>query len=101
MLKAKDDQICLRYDIRENVIEEHVNWLLKDQSSLPGEQEGTVLGWENSLQRQSETLWHIGKYLGREGKKEDEEINLKKKYWLAHEGLSMPVSSVVHQPIMR
>lgn len=59
MCKARDDHICLRCGIREKFTEEHLNWLLKDESGLPGEQQDAILGWENILQRQSETIWHM------------------------------------------
>lgn len=72
-----------------------MNCLLKDELSWPEGQNDTFLGWENSLQRH-ETTWHFGEYLKRkEGRLRNKP---EKENRLAHEGLSMPVPSVVqHQ----
>jgi hypothetical protein len=54
MHKTRNDQIF--WGIRENLAEEHMNLLLKNELSFPGEQEVTILGLENSLQRQNKTM---------------------------------------------
>lgn len=40
--KTKDDQTLLRYEKRR--AKGHMNWILKDELSLPGGQEDAILG---------------------------------------------------------